>query len=157
MDNLSKIFVEQLRDGHREEIHEQFPSEFMDVNEKDLKFIKTVDVDGEAYLAEQELILHVNAKATAEMPCIICNEPVPVSIELPEIYHAIPLEEVKSGVYDFKKILRENILLETPAFAECHHGECPKRKDITKYLKKENTSPEQDEGYQPFANLDWDR
>ncbi|HRD56385.1 MAG TPA: hypothetical protein PLC42_08325 [Parachlamydiaceae bacterium] len=157
MKQLFKIFVEQLRDGHKEIIREQFPAGFMEVSEKDLKFVEPVHVAGEAYLAEQELILRFQAQATAEMPCIICNEPVKVPILLEDMYHAIPLEEIKSGVYDFKNLLRENILLETPAFAECHSGECPNRKEITKYLKKENSNSEQDEGYQPFADLDWDR
>ena len=54
--------------------------------------------------------------------------------------------------------LREAVLLETPTFAECE-GDCPRRKEIAKYLKKpEKTGPDgkDDEGYHPFADIKWD-
>ena len=154
MDNFFKIYVEQLRDGHKEKIHESFAPDFMDVKEKELRFVSPIEVDGEAYLAEQMLILHFKVLAKAEMPCSICNEFAEVVIDIPDFYHAVPMESIKSGIFDFKEILRENILLETPAFAE-HQGYCPKRKEIEKYLKNEKNDPHQEEGYQPFANLDW--
>ena len=57
--------------------------------------------------------------------------------------------------YNFKNLLRETILLEVPSFAECEGGSCPKRKEYNKYLKESSNEQSEDEGYQPFADLDW--
>lgn len=159
MDNRFKIYVEQLRQGHVEKISEKFPPEFLDVHEKDLRFVDPVFVNGEAYLAEDMLVLHVDLKAIALIPCSICNEPVKVEIVLDGSYHAIPLDEIKGGVFDFQETLREAILLETPLLAECNEGKCPQRSVVQKYLKNETTSKinGNDEGYQPFADLDLDQ
>lgn len=160
MNDRFKIYVEQLRDGHIEKISEKFSPDFLDVHEQDLKFVDPVLVDGEAYLAEDMLILHVDIKTTGLIPCSICNEPVKVEIAIDGSYHATPLDEIKGGVFNFQEIIREVILLETPILAECNKGKCPQRTLVQKYLKGENTSKTKDgeeDGYQPFADLDLDR
>lgn len=150
MDDTFKIYVDQLRKGHERTFHEQLPAEFMDVHEKELSFEKPIQLDGSAYLAENELILHWDIKAEASIACRICNEKVPVSIHIEDFYHSEDLDEIKGAVFNYKDILRETILLETPLFAECE-GACPKRGALKKYLKEEE---EEDEGYRPFADLD---
>lgn len=161
MEDAFKIYVEQLRDGHVEKIRETFSPHFLDVDEKELKFIDDVVVKGKAYLAEDELILNLDIATKAEKLCIICNQPTKVDIAIKEFYHAEPLDQIKSGVFVFQDLLRENILLETPGFAECHDGKCPQRREMTKYLKEKKTakeeSKEEDEGYHPFADFDWEK
>ena len=51
-------YIDQLRDGHEEEIHEEFSPDFLGIEEKDLGFKDPVFVEGKAYLAEDSLILH---------------------------------------------------------------------------------------------------
>ncbi len=143
-----KIYTEQLRDGRVETITETFASDFLDVNEEDLTFTKPVLVEGEVYLAGEDLILHFEIKTFANIPCLICNDKVLVEVYVPNFYHAEPLEQIKHAVFDFRELIREAILLETPSFAECN-GMCSKRKEIKKYLKESG----KDEGYRPFADL----
>lgn len=158
MDDVFKIYVEQLRDGHIEKIDEKLGAGFLDVQEKELSFEDPVLVKGEAYLAEENLILNLNAITQAIIPCAICNAPVKVEIEVKHLYHLEPLAEIKGSIFNFKELLREEILLALPGFTECE-GRCPRRKEIAKYLaesEKEKAS-EEDEGYQPFADFDWDK
>ena len=161
MDDAFKIYVEQLRDGRIEEIHEKFDPAFLDVKEEELSFEDEMSVDGKAYLADDELILNFDVTTSAKMPCSVCNRPLKISIDIKEFYFAEPLEKIKSGIYNFKDILRENILLEIPGFIECEQGNCPARKEIAKYLKKssadEKQSDSDEEGYHPFADFDWDK
>lgn len=149
-DDSFKIYVERLRDGKQVQISEKFSPEFLDVNDEDLTFKKPVNVDGEAYIAGDSLILHLKIGTKGIVPCTICNKPVEVEIDLDDFYHAEPMSELKSGIFDFRDVLREAILLEVPAFTECK-GNCPSRKELKKYLKKSEKSSE--EGYHPFADL----
>lgn len=152
MEDAFKIYVDQLRNGSVETIHEVLSPAFLDVKEKNLKFEGDVIVDGEAYLADHDLILKLTIRAEATMPCSICSEPVRVPVEVIDMYHSEPYETIKSGIFIFKDVLREAIILETPQFAECN-GDCPKRKDLAKYLKKEPVDGQDDEGYRPFSDL----
>lgn len=156
MDEDFKIYVDQLRDGHEKKIRETFAPAFLEVHEPELEFKKNVELEGVAYVAEDELILHWNIQAEALVACSICNEKVPVEIKIDNFYHSEPMSEIKAAVFNFKDLLRETVLLEVPPFAECNGGNCPKRQDVAKYLKtpSENQMDEED-GYCPFADLDW--
>jgi uncharacterized metal-binding protein YceD (DUF177 family) len=156
MDDVFKIYIEQLHDGREEKIHEKLDPGFLKIDEPDLSFEKPIELDGVVYLAEQELIIHWNIKTEAIVPCSICNEGVQVPIRIENFYYSEPVAEIKSGIYNFKDLLRETILLEAPPFAECNGGHCPKRKEYRKYLKEPSNQPsDQEEGYHPFADLDW--
>jgi len=156
MDDAFKVYVEQLRDGHEETIDEAFDPGFLDIAEPDLRFDKPVLLKGVAYLADQELVLHWDIRTEVLLPCSICNESVRVSIHVGNFYHSESLEKIKSGIYNFETLLRETILLEAPFFAECHEGICPRRREYGKYLKESShSSSDQDEGYRPFADVDW--
>lgn len=160
MNDTFKIFVDQLRDGHEEEIHENFPPDFIGVNESDLSFDELVKVDGKAYLAEDSLILNFDIIAFAMISCAVCNSLVRTEVAIHNFYHAVPLSEVKGGIFHLQETLREVILLETPKFAECNEGKCGEREKISKYLKspKEGDSPGKqafsDDGYRPFSDLE---
>lgn len=157
-DDRFRIYVEQLRDGGVEEINEAFAPDFVQIKEKDLSFSNPVSVRGQVYLADDVLILHLDIQTVATIPCAVCNSPADVVIAIKGFYHAVPLDEIKSAVYDFREILRETILLEVPILAECHKGKCPERKSLEKYFKKEGApgSKEDEEGYRPFADIDFD-
>lgn len=155
MDERFKIYIDQLRDGEVETLSEVFSPEFLDVNEQDLKFMDPVNLQGEAYLTGDMLILHLDIETACMIPCSICNEPVKVPIKISGYYHTVPLEEIKSGIFHFQEMLREIILLNTPILAECGQGKCPQRSSLQKYLKSESSrhTKEGDDGYRPFADL----
>lgn len=150
-DATFKIHLEQLRDGQTTQINEKVDPEFLDVQDKELVFKKPVAVTGEVYIAGDALVLHLAIVAYATLPCSVCNEPVEEKIVINDLYHPVPLDDIKGGVFNFKDVVREAVLLEVPAFAECKQGKCPKRKELQKYLKDENSKT--DEGFHPFANL----
>lgn len=156
MDEAFKIYIDQLRGGKETEIHEELDPEFLDICEPDLTFEKKIKLDGRAYLAENELVLNWTINAEALIACLICSQKVPVDIEIDHAYESVPLTEIRSGIYNFKEILREAILLELPAFAECNQGNCPKRKEYAKYLKEPSPGSSDKEGHRPFADLDWE-
>jgi uncharacterized metal-binding protein YceD (DUF177 family) len=154
MDDEFKIFVEQLREGHEEDIQETLTPDFLDIHDKELIFEKPIELTGKTYLAQNELVLHWDIHTFAKIPCAICNDMVEIPIDITNFYASESLDEIKTGIYNFKNLLRETILLEVPPFAECQGGQCPKRKEFDKYLKQ-TTDQEEEEGYQPFADLDW--
>jgi uncharacterized metal-binding protein YceD (DUF177 family) len=157
MEDEFKIYIDQLRDGHEQEISESFSPAFLDLHDDELAFEKNVDVNGTAYIAEDELLIRWSVEAEALVPCAICNEVVAVPIRIEDAYQAIPRAEIRSGIYSFKELLREALILEVPSFVECHGGKCPKRKEVKKYLKEDSSQGEaDDEGYRPFADLKWD-
>lgn len=134
-DDRFKVYIDQLHDGHIDYIDESFDSAFLGVNETSLSFNGPVTVKGEAYVAGNELVLHLSLKVASVVPCIICNAPVKVDIFLPNFYEAISLKEVPHGVFFMQETLRQAILLESKAFAECN-GSCPHRKELDPYIKK---------------------
>jgi len=146
-----KIYVDRLQNGEVEQISERISPDFLELAERDLRFEKDIALGAEAYLAEDTLILHLNIEAIAEMPCAICNRMTNEPIRLKGLYHTVPLASIKSAVYDYRDSLREAILLEVPAVAECHEGSCPERKEIGKYFR--SPSKKEDE-YHPFENLE---
>ncbi len=160
-DDRFRIFVEQLRHGHTETISESFEPDFLEVDEPELKFVAPVDLEAEAYVTENELVLHLTqVHTTAEMPCRICNQPVRVGITIRNNYQTIPMEEVRGGIFDFRELLREVVLLEVPSFVECSEKGCPERKALKRYFKEEtetkkkNRSKDAEEStYHPFADL----
>lgn len=152
-----KVYVDQLKNGHVETIKETFASDFLDIHEKELVFSDPVEVNGEAYATEGNLILHLEISTFATMPCSICNQPVKVPIRVQNLYHTEPVAEIKSGIFSMMNVIREGILIDTPSFAECDNGHCPARKEVAKYFKKPTSDADKDDhGYRPFEDLKLD-
>lgn len=161
MDNEGfKIYVDRLHSGHVETIRENFDAAFLEQNSEDLAYTQEVALRGEAYVAEEELVIHLDVNTIATIPCKICNRPVEIPVDLKNLYLVEPLKNAKSGIFNFGGLLREAILLEAPTFAECCHGNCPERNVIADFFtvpskeeKGENGSDDEG-GYRPFANLE---
>lgn len=153
MEDEFKIYVDRLKHGEVEQIEEQLDPGFLMQDDEELSFKHAVDIQGEAYVAEKELVLHLNSIETiATLPCTICSEPTETPLQLKGLYHVVPLAEIKSGIFNLKEYLRETIILEAPRFVECHEGKCPERKNFEQFLKKEKPE-DKDEGYHPFSEL----
>ncbi len=155
MEDEYKIYVDQLRNGREQIIQERLEPDFLDIQEEGLLFNQPVELTGKVYLAESELLLRWNVKTIALISCRICNRKVPVEIHLSNVYHSIPLSDIPGGIFNYKELLRETILLEVPTHVECE-GSCPQRKEYAKYLKEpSDQQPKEENGYRPFADFDW--
>lgn len=149
MNSPFQIWIDRLKNGQTQTITESFPSDFLDIQEEELKMHSPVHVVGEAYLTESELILHFNASTKLKMPCAICNEMIEVDLSIKDCYHAVPVNEIPSGIYDYKEDLRESLLIEVPQYVECNQGNCPERKIIAPYMHKK----QKETSNFPFSNL----
>ncbi len=145
-----QLHTQQLRDGKRDEITATLSPEFLEIQEKDITFKTPIHIQGEAYATEDHLILQLSARTEVNMPCTICNEMVFVPLEAKNIYHTIPFDELKSLIFDFTDLVREEIVLLIPQFIECRQGKCPERSDISKFMKKKIAAPH---NHFPFADL----
>ncbi len=154
IDPYLKIYVEQLRGGKNWPLHLDLEPDFLDICEKELTFVDPIRLDGQAYLAHEELVVQVSIKTKAQVPCRICNEPFKVNIVVDKLMHLEPIAGLKRGFFDISGILREAILLEVPSIAECHSGHCPARRDVERYLSKPSQGNDDEiEGYHPFRDL----
>jgi len=146
MDDRFKIFIERLREDGPERLNESFPPSFMEIEEAELAFESPIQMEGQALVADDALVIMATLSTTVKVPCVICNELCEVGLEIPSFEHTESVDEVKSGVYNMAPVLREALLLELPSRAECG-GSCPEREKMKKYLsKRENNFPFQNLG-----------
>jgi uncharacterized metal-binding protein YceD (DUF177 family) len=143
---MFKIYVDRLKNGQTEKIDVTVNADFLDV--ADISFSLPVTIQGEAYLADEHLILHMQAHTETQIPCVICNKSFTLKLAVSDFYHSVPLLEIKAAIFDFSSLLREDILLQIPQFAECSGGTCPERVDISKFLKTKKTDAQF-----PFSGL----
>ena len=144
-----KLYIDRLKNDDEESINETVSPEFLNSCEKDLSFHNQVVVSGQAYLANQHLILDLKIHTLASIPCAICNEQTKVLIEVDDFALTVELGEIKSAIYDFSDDIRHAILLKIPPFTECHKGKCPNRKELNKFL-----NPSSEPIHTPFSELD---
>jgi uncharacterized metal-binding protein YceD (DUF177 family) len=149
-----KIYIDRLKNSQTLEIDETLPPDFLEIDEEELTFEEPVRLHGEAYLANDHLVLHLNIETSAYLPCSICNDSVHTPIAIKNIYLTEPLEEIKGSIFDMTEEVRETVLLQTPLFTECHNGKCPDREVLNKFLKPgENDKPGTDNVHFPFSDL----
>lgn len=141
-----KIYIDRLKDDDTEQIFEILDPESFDLTEEELSFEGKITVSGQVYLAKNHLVLDGKIKATAIMPCCICNQKTEVALHIDDFTHTIEICEVPSAVYDFSEEVRSALLLKIPHFVECNEGNCPQRKEVSKYFKKGDT-------HSPFSGL----
>lgn len=152
MEDQLTIYLNLLRDGQTQKVNLELNPSFLEVDEPELRFEAPIKVVGTAYIAGDELILHITASTQGIVPCSICSEPVTVPVAFKGFYHTVQLSEIKSNAYHFGDVVRENLLLELPSFVECS-GKCPERDKLKKYFKQDNGDADQEEGQQPFRHL----
>ena len=150
MDDRFRIYIDRLKDQHTELLDLSLPPDFLEIDEPDLLFEQPVNVKGKVYLAHQDLVLDLDIKTVAAIPCAICNEPTEVPISLGHAVHVVPLSEIRAGVFDLRPVLREAILLEIPLTVECAGG-CLKRQEVEGFYKQEAVDE-----HRPFEGLSAD-
>jgi len=133
MEDLFKIPIDRLKDGVTETISEMVPPDFLTVDDANLLFKDPVELKGQAYLAQDHLILTLDAKSNYIAICKICNEQSSFPLDLESLYITEDIQNIPSKVYNFKENLRSAILLEIPMYHECN-GNCSKREELKQYL-----------------------
>ncbi len=147
-----EILIDRLRNGVTQKIDGAFEPEFLGVEENELQFPKKIQVCGETYLAEDHLVLRLKASTHAKMPCSVCNRMIEIELKIENFYHTEPLEEIRSGVFNYNEALREALLIELPQYVECNQGKCPERASLAPYLHSKKTKDEKT--HFPFADMD---
>lgn len=147
-----KIYTEQMKEGKTESFSGKVATAAFLAKEPELTFADELNLSGEAYLAGDHLIIKLQADVSAWIPCAICNEPTETLLTLKDFYHAEPLENISSGIFDFSSVLRDDLLLAIPQFTECQ-GNCPARESIKKYLKKPTSTSSSHNAQFPFSDL----
>lgn len=148
MDDTFRINVLQLKEGKTKAISEECTPEELGLNESETLFKRPVSIEGEGYLADGELVLHLRLKALACLPCSVCNELTDVRIDVDNVYICTPLDEIKGGVFDMRGPICDELMLALPQFTECG-GRCPLRGEMQGYMKK----ADEEEVYRPFKDL----
>src|SRR3989338_2988581 len=136
MNDSFQVWIDRLKGGQTQKINENFDPTFLGIQEEELRFERPVAVKGEAYLSDEELILHLNASTLALMPCAICNRMIETKVMVENFYHAEPIANIPSGLFDFTEALREALLIELPKYIECG-TKCPERPSIAPYIRSE--------------------
>jgi len=147
-----KILIDRLKGGQTEKIEEALDPAFLAVDEKELRFPSKVDVKGDVYLTDDHLVIRLKAKTTVSMPCAICNEMIKTELKIEDFYHAHPIEEIPSAIFDYTELLREAILLGIPQYIECNNGNCPERASLAPFLRSQARIEKPT--YFPFADMD---
>lgn len=156
MNKRFQIFIDRLKDEHKEIIQEVVDSSFLKLEEEELSFPENISISGETYLANEHLVLSLKIYTSAILPCRICNAPVKISIRIEDFYHSEMIENIPSAIFNYSDEIRTAILLKLPQYAECLEGKCPERIHIKQYLKDSQSAKESIKisNYFPFAELD---
>ncbi|MBM3183863.1 MAG: hypothetical protein FJZ64_00975 [Chlamydiae bacterium] len=152
MQEALKIWVDRLVDGKVQKINAVCDPSFLEMNEKELQFHTPVQMSGEAYLADKDLVIHLVIRTKVAMPCSICNEMIDSDLKVENFYHTEELSLITDAVFDFSAPLREALLLEIPTHFECSGGKCPARASIEPFLRS-STKQKGDSSHFPFADL----
>ncbi|MCB1136894.1 MAG: hypothetical protein KDK78_11550 [Chlamydiia bacterium] len=146
-----KVFISDLEAGSVAHIDAVIDPSFMELQEEDLAFRAAVRVAGDVYLAGDELIIRLSADTEASMPCKVCNGEAIVPVHVEQLYLTQPKSDIVNGQLDCTDYVRESLMLELPAFAECRGGQCPQRSQLEEYLAKPDG--EKTDMRSPFADL----
>ncbi|MCB1118103.1 MAG: hypothetical protein KDK50_05950 [Chlamydiia bacterium] len=133
---LDIIYTDRLKSGKTQEIDQELPPSFMEVEEAELKFESPIAVKGRAYLSGDHLVVDLEVHTKVKIPCAICNKMTAVPISSGKTTYTVPPEEIKSAAYKPDSLVREALLLEVPMLAECQ-GKCPEREILKPLLEKE--------------------
>ncbi len=154
MNGKLTIFIDRLQQGKEERLKATLPPDCMELDDPDLQFRAPIEVSLRAYLADNQLVLHLNIETEINLRCGICNNLTTKAFHLPSLTEVVPIASIKGNVYDCCPLLREVILLEVPHYVECR-GNCLQRAKIAHYLtgKHPDCPPPKEEVQFPFSDL----
>ncbi|SFZ99599.1 Uncharacterised protein [Chlamydia abortus] len=146
-----KLYICRLKlPGEKEVIkYSLSPASIRESGEEEL-FSSTIDVSGSLEKIDSEQwILSLNIATDLGLRCCICDKSFLYSVHLMDVSHLICHEDAKSGVFDCKDLIRQELLLESDHFQECNKEGCPERGNIVQFLEDRKKI----KGETPFDNL----
>ena len=87
-------------------------------------------IDGEQWFLSLEI------STTLSLHCCICDAPFECPVRGIVVQQLIHASEEKSGIFDCRDLIRDELLLEGDRFQECEKGGCPEREFVKSFLKK---------------------
>jgi hypothetical protein len=135
-----RIYIDRLKEGQEEIFDEKVAvAEIFDTEEVGTLVEQPIDLEYKAYLAGHELVIEWRAiKADCFVTCTICNERFAFPVVIEGGRHIEPLDAIRGAVFNPSSLVREQILLEVPAYAECTEGACPQRETLKRYIEKDS-------------------
>lgn len=170
------VYVDRIRDGSQVDLNEVSSPAFLDIdNDPEIRPSQDVSFSGNAYIADDWLIIQGSIETTLMMRCAMCSELFEFPVHITDWMHEEPIENCTSGTFSYEQLIRESVLLEAPFYALCGGKVCLHREEVSVYLskassettsdvfeggKKSKTELEyirsiQENGYQPFKELKW--
>lgn len=136
-----KLYICRLKlPGEKEVItYSLDPEHIREVGEEEL-FCSPICVDGSLERIDHEFwALSLNIKTQFNARCCVCNELFLRPVMIRDISHFIHYEESKTGIFDCKQLIRQELLLECDHFLECQSLGCPQRRMISDFLRGKDT------------------
>lgn len=149
-DNL-KLYIYRLKlPGDKEIIQYSLPADQIREPGEETLFASPISVDGSLERIDHDVWgLFLNVTTDLGVRCCVCNEVFSHHVAIKNMSHFIHYEENKSGVFDCKELIRQELLLECDRFLECQNDGCPKRGGMSDFLRKKSSI----QGNNPFECL----
>lgn len=148
-----KLYIYRLKlPGEKEEIRYALnPDLICDPEEKEL-FPSEILVTGSLERIDNEQwFLSLDVSTQLMLRCCVCEKKFIYPIRSIEISHLICFSDAKSGIFDCRDLIRQELLLESDHFQECSKDGCPERGNIVQFLQDRHRK--KDKGNNPFDHL----
>ena len=136
-DDNVKFYLHRLKfPGDRKDIHASIPPQvFCDSEEEGM--CSPVEIRGSLEIVSgEQWFLSLEISTILSLRCRICDAPVEWPVQGIVIQQLIHCSDERSGVFDCRDLIRDELLLEGDRFQECQEGGCPAREFIKNFLKK---------------------
>jgi len=132
-------------------LDEKVESSFLQLGKTDdLVAISDVSIKGSVCKADSWLIIDARVEALFRLPCALCNELFPYTVEVPKWVCERAITEISGGSWDIREPLREAILVEVPFFTVCGGTKCNNFDSIKRFMRAEENENVQT----PFKDLE---
>jgi uncharacterized metal-binding protein YceD (DUF177 family) len=175
--------ISRILQGEDYTFEETLEPKEMELTEEFLRFEAPIQVQGTAYKAGDAVVYYFQASTHASVSCTFCCEFFLLPLDVKIGNEALEPEEL-DGIenYDLWPIIRQELLLSLPNYAQCRPQGCPEREQYahiiknssqadpqviakkplspkssqssSKGVKKKYPESHDDTTHQPFANLD---
>ncbi|WP_375793954.1 hypothetical protein O1W69_02585 [Chlamydia sp. 12-01] len=146
-----KLYICRLKlPGEKEVIKYSLNPESVRESGEEELFCNPIEVSGSLEKVDNEQwILSLNVSTKLGLRCCVCDKSFLYSVGSIEISHLICHEDARSGVFDCKDLIRQELLLESDHFQECNKEGCPERGNIVQFLEDRKRIKRET----PFDNL----
>ncbi|AHK63440.1 hypothetical protein BOKEGFJH_00565 [Chlamydia avium] len=146
-----KLYICRLKlPGEKEEIRYSLSPDFICEPGEEELFPDEIVVSGSLERIDHEQwFLSLNISTQLRLRCCVCEKKFLYPVKSIEVAHLICFDDAKSGVFDCKDLIRQELLLESDHFQECNKDGCPERENIVQFLKDR----QKDKGNSPFDHL----